>query len=163
MHSGRQLVNAVKRTEDKYQGTFPATYSLFPLATPTFNGVSADVHASIKELTIGRVVHRFEIHSDESRHVAHGKKGARQVFSFHTWHHFCRLEVSLVDTQVLRSQGPIRVRAHCTEGGTRSEVRERANGERNGVGDGNDMGKGTRTETETRKGKRARTRTRREW
>ena len=39
----------------QYRGSFPATYSLLPLAMSTCVEVGSDVHAIIKELAIRRV------------------------------------------------------------------------------------------------------------
>ena len=61
-------------------------------------------------------------------------------------YHFCKQEVVLAGTRHLRSQGPVSVHAHCTEGVTGSEGREEANGAEGeirvggGNGDGNEVG-----------------------
>ena len=47
---------------------------------------------------------------------------------FRTHHHLCRQGVALAGPRQLRSQGPVSVHAHCTEGVTGSEAREGANG-----------------------------------
>ena len=65
-HVGKHLADAVERKKNKYRGSFPATYSLFPLAMSTCGEVGSDVHALIKELDIIRVEHRSETHSNES-------------------------------------------------------------------------------------------------
>ena len=57
-HVGKHLADAVERKKNKYRGSFPATYSLLPLAMSTCGGVGSDVHALIKELAIRRVQHR---------------------------------------------------------------------------------------------------------
>ena len=68
----------------------------------------------------------------------------RQAVSFRTRHHFCRQGVELASTRQLRSQGPVSVHAHRTEGVTVWEGRERANGVGGwiGVGSGNGDGGG---------------------
>ena len=126
--------------------------------------VGSDVDVFIKELAIRRVEHRFEIHSNESQHLAEGKEVGplRQQLSFcfteartciphalsslqtrsdtcgHTADPFGRLGVS--------------VHAHCTKGATGSEGREGANGVggRIGVGGGNGNGNGVGAGTGTR-------------
>ena len=67
-HVGKHLADAVERKKNKYRGSFPATYSLLPLAMSTCGDVGSDVHALIKELAIRRVQHRSETHSNESKH-----------------------------------------------------------------------------------------------
>ena len=89
--------------------------------------------------------HRSEAHSNESQHLAEGTDVAlrrrfsfvlQQALSFHTRHHFGRQEVALVNTRQPRSQGPVSVQAHRTEGVTGSEGPERANGVGGGIGVG---------------------------
>ena len=65
-HVGNHLADAVERKKNKYRGSFPATYSLHPLAMSTCGDVGSDVHALIKELAIRRVQHRSETYSNES-------------------------------------------------------------------------------------------------
>ena len=120
------------------------------------------MRALIKELAIRRVQHRSETHSNESQHLAEGtEKVARlrrrfsfvlqQALSFRTRHHLCRQGVALPSPRQLRSQGPVSVHAHRTEGITGSEEREGANGVGVGIGvgggngDGNGVGAGTGT------------------
>ncbi|CAN0239016.1 unnamed protein product [Ascophyllum nodosum] len=120
-HIGKHLADAVERKKNKYRGSFPATYSLLPLAMSTCGEVDSDVHALIKELAIRRVEHRSETHSNESQHLAEGTEVARlrrrfsfvlqQALSFHTCHHLCRQGVALASTRQLRSQGPASVHA----------------------------------------------------
>ena len=121
-------------TQNKYRGSFPATYSLLPFAISTCGEVDLDVHAPIKELAIRQVEHRSETRSNESQHPAEGKEVARlrrrfffvlqQALSFRTRHHLCRQGVALVSTRPLRSQNPVSVHAHRTEGVTESEGQE---------------------------------------
>ena len=59
-HVGKYLADAVERKKNKYRGSFPATYSLLPLAMSACGDVGSDVHALIKELAIRRVQHRSE-------------------------------------------------------------------------------------------------------
>ena len=101
----------------------------------TCGEVGSDVHALIKELAIRRVEHRSEIHSNESQYVAEGTEVARlrrRFFLFYSRHfHFARVTssaVALASTRQLRSQGPVSVHAHRTEGATGFEGQERANG-----------------------------------
>ena len=99
-HVEKHLADAVERKKNKYRGSFPATYSLLPLAMSTCGEVGSDVHALIKELAIRRVEHRSETHSNESQHLAEGTQVAslprrfsfilQQVLSFRTRHHLCR-------------------------------------------------------------------------
>ena len=99
-HVGTHLADAVERKKNKYGGSFPATYSLLPLAMSTCGEVGSDVHAFIKKLAIRRVEHRSETHSNESQHLAERTEVARlrrqlsfvlqQALSFRTRHHLCR-------------------------------------------------------------------------
>ena len=83
-----------------------------------------------------------------------------QALSFRTRHHLCRQEVALAGTRQLRSQGPVPVHAHRTEGVTGFEGREGANGVEGGVGvgggngdsNGDGDGAGTGTEVEANEG-----------
>ena len=76
-HVGKHLADAVERKKKKYRGSFPATYSLLPLAVSTCGEVGSDVHDLIKEFTIRWVEHRLETHSNESQHLAEGTEVAR--------------------------------------------------------------------------------------
>ena len=127
---GRHLADAVERKKNKYRGSFPATYSLLPLAMSTCGEVGSDVHALIKELAIRRVQHGSETHSNECQHLAEGTDVARlrrrfsfvlhQTLSFRTRHHLCRQGVALASTRQPRSQGPASVQTHRTGGGNRA-------------------------------------------
>ena len=150
-HVRKHLADAVERKKNKYRGSFPATYSLLSLAMSTCSEVGSDVHALIKELAIRRVEHRSETHSNESQHLAEGTKVARQqrfsfvlqqALSFRTRHHLCRQGVALASTRQLRSQGPVSVQAHRTEGVTGCEGQEGANGVGGGIGVGGGNGDG---------------------
>ena len=151
-HVGKHLADAVERKKNKYRGSFPATYSLLPLAMSTFGDVGSDVHALIKELAIRRVQHRSETYSSESRHLAEGTEIARlrrrfsfvlqQALSFRTRHHLCRQGVALASTRRPHSQGPASVQAHRTGGVTGSEGQEGANGVGGGIGVGGGNGDG---------------------
>ena len=83
-HVGKHLADAVERKKNKYRGSFPATYSLLPLAMSTCGEVGSDVHVLIKELAIRRVEHRSETHSNESQHLVEGTEigRLRRRFSF---------------------------------------------------------------------------------
>ena len=140
--------------------TFPGTESSYPRPSQSLKHscgeVGSDVHALIKELAIRRVQHRSETHSNESQHLAEGTEVARlwrrfsfvlqQALSFLTRHHLCRQGVEHASTRQLRSQGPVSVQAHRTEGVTGSEGQEGANGVGGeivvggGNGDGNGVG-----------------------
>ena len=153
-HVGKHLADAVERKKNKYRGSFPATYSLLPLAMSTCGDVGSDVHALIKELAIRRVQHRSETYSNESQHLAEGTEVARlrrrfsfvlqQALSFRTRHHLCRQGVALASTRWPNSQGPASVQAHRTGGATGSEGQEGAKGGGGGivVGCGNGDGNG---------------------
>ena len=101
----KQLVDAVERKKNKYRGSFPATYSLLPLTVSTCGEVGSNVHALIKQLTIRRVEHRSETHSNEFQHLAEGTgvTNLRRRFSFflqharslRTRHHLCRQGMAL--------------------------------------------------------------------
>ena len=153
-HVGKHLAHAVERKKNKYRGSFPATYSLLPLAMSTCGDVGSDVHALIKELAIRRVQHRSETYSHESQHLADETEVARlwrrfsfvlqQALSFRTRHHLCRQGVALTSTRQPHAQGPASVEAHRTGGVTGSEGQEGANevGGGIGVGGGNGDGNG---------------------
>ena len=154
-HVGKHLADAVEPKKNKYRGSFPATYSLLPLAMSTCGDVGSDVHALIKELAIRRVQHRSETYSNQSQHPAEGTEVARlrrrfsfvlqQAHSFRTRHHLFRQGVALASTRRPHSQGPASVQAHRTGGVTGSEGQEGANG----VGSGMGVGVGTETVTGT--------------
>ena len=153
-HVGKHLADAVERKKNKYRGSFPATYSLLPLAMSTCGDVGSDVHALIKELAIRRVQHRSETYSNESQHLAEGTEVARLRRRFS----FCftagtliphaspslQTGVALASTRRPHSQGPASVQAHRTRGVTGSEGQEGANGVGGeiGVGGGNGDGNG---------------------
>ena len=151
-HVGKHLADAVERKKNKYRGSFPATYSLLPLAMSTCGDVGSDVHALIKELAIRRVQHRWETYSNDSQHLAEGTEVARlrrrfsfvlqQALSFRTRHHLCRQGVALASTRRPHSQGPASVQAHGTGGITGSEGQEGANGVGGGIGVGGGNGDG---------------------
>ena len=95
-HAGKELADAVERKKNKYRGSFPATFSLLPLAMSTCGEVGSDVHALIKELAIRRVDHRSEIHSIGFERTVEGANVARLrrrfpflllALSFRTRHH----------------------------------------------------------------------------
>ena len=118
-HVGKHLADAVERKKNKCRGSFPATYSLLPLAMSTCGEVGSDVHALIKELAIRRVEHRSETHSNEFQHLAEGTEVARlrrrfsfalqQALSFRMRHHLCRQGVTFASTRQLHSQCPASV------------------------------------------------------
>ena len=132
--------------------SFPATYSLLPLAMSTCGDVGSDMHALIKELAIRRVQHRSETYSNDSQHLAEGTEVARlrrrfsfvlqQELSCRTRHHLCRQGVALASTRQPHSQGPASVQAHRTGGATGSEGQEGANGVGGGIGVGGGNGDG---------------------
>ena len=57
-------------------------------------------------------------------------------------HHICRQRVALAGSRQLRSEGPVSVHAHRTEGVSGLEAREGANGIGGGNGNGNGGGNG---------------------
>ena len=149
---GEHLADAVEWKENKYRGSFPATYSILPFVMSTCGEVGSDVHALIKELAIRRVEYRLETHSNESLHLVEGTEVAclrrrfsfvlQQALSFRTRHHLCRRGVALASTRQLLSQGPASVQAHRAEGVTGCEGQEGANGIGGGNGDVNGHGDG---------------------
>ena len=56
-----------------------------------------------------------------------------QPFSFRTRHHLCKQGVALASTRQLRSQDPVSVNAHRTEGVTGCVEREDTNGIMGGI------------------------------
>ena len=151
-HVGKHLADAVERKKNKYRGSFPATYSLLPLAMSTCGDVDSDVHALINKLAIRRVQHRLETYSNECQLLAEGTEVARlrrrfsfvsqQALSFRTRHHLCRQGVALASTRRPHSQGLASVQAHRTGGVTGSEGQKRANGVGGGIGVGGGNGDG---------------------
>ena len=151
-HVGKHLADAVELKKNNYRGSFPATYSLLPLAMSTCGDVGSDVHALIKQLAIRRVQHRSETYSNESQHLAEGTEVARlrrrfsfvlqQALSFRTRHHLCKQGVALASTRQPHAQGPASVQAHRTGGVTGSEGQEGANGVGGGIGVGGGNGDG---------------------
>ena len=153
-HVGKHLADAVERKKNKYRGSFPATYSLLPLAMSTCgDDVGSDVHALIKELAIRRVQHRSETYSNESQYLAEGTEVARlrRQFSFvlqQAHSHSARVTISPDRGWRLRapdspiSQGPASVQAHRTGGVTGSERQEGVNGVGGGIGVGGGNGDG---------------------
>ena len=130
-HAAKHLADAVVSKKNKYRGSFPATYSLLPLAISTCGEADSDVHTLMKELATRRVNHRSEIHSNESQHLAEGTQVAclqrrfsfvlQQALSFRPRHHLCRQGGALAGTRQLRSQGPVSVHACCNDGVTSFE------------------------------------------
>ena len=153
-HAGKYLADAVDQKKNKYRGSFPATYSLIPLAMSPCDEVGSDVHALIKELAIRLEQHRAEIHSSESKHQAEGTEVARlrrrftfvlqQALSFRTRHHLYRQGVALPSTRQPRSRRPGVCTSASYRGVTGSEGQEGANrvGGGIGVGGGNEDGTG---------------------
>ena len=155
-HVGKHRADAVERKKNNYRGSFPATYSLLPLAVSTCGDVGSDVHALIKELTIKRVQLRSETHSNESQHLAEGTEVAhprrrfsfvlQQAHPFRTRHHLCRQGVALASTRLRKAR---RLYKRIVPGGNRVRGTGRSergrggigvgsgNGDGNGVGDGN--------------------------
>ena len=70
--TGKHLAEVVERKKNKYRGSFPATYSLLPLAMSTCGELGPDMHALIKELAHRRVNYSPELHSEVSRRLAEG-------------------------------------------------------------------------------------------
>ena len=150
-HVRKHLADTVERKKNKYRGSFPATYSLLPLAMSTCGDLGSDVHALIKELAISRVQNRSETYSNESQHLAEGTEVARlrrrfsfvlqQALSFRTLH-LCGQGVALASTRQPHSQGPASVQAHRTGGVTGSKGQEGENGVGVGIGVGGGNGDG---------------------
>ena len=181
------LADPVELKKNKHRGSFPATYSLLPLAMSTCDEVGSNVYVLIKELAIGRVENRSEIHSDESRRVMKETKVARllqrfsfvlqQALSFRTRHHLCRLGMTLAVTRQLRSQGPVLVQAYCTvprselvKGTVRSQQERGRGWDGDGNGHGDGKGKGStrrrrerRRDRERKRGQQRRRERGREW
>ena len=72
--AGGQPVDAVEWKKTKYGGSFPATYSLLPLDVLMCDEVGSELHAFIKELVIRWVKNSSETYSNESQHLAEGRK-----------------------------------------------------------------------------------------
>ena len=142
--------------KNKYQGSFAATDSLFPLAMSTCGEAGSDVYALNMEFATRRVEHRSEIHSNESQDLAEGSEVARlrrrfsfvleQALLFRWRHHLRRQGMTFAAPRQLHPQNPVTVQANCTERVTRSERQKVANG--NGIGNGNGEGDGDEAEVE---------------
>ena len=142
--------------KNKYQGSFAATDSLFPLAMSTCGEAGSDVYALNMEFATRRVEHRSEIHSNESQDLAEGSEVARlrrrlffvleQALLFRWRHHLCRQGMAFAAPRQLHSQNPVTVQANYTERVTRSERQKGANG--NGNGNRNGDGNGDEAEVE---------------
>ena len=74
--AGKHLADAIEQKKNKYRGSFPASYSLLPLAMSTRGEIGSDVNTLMKKLTIRRVEHRSEMHSNESQHLVEGTEVA---------------------------------------------------------------------------------------
>ena len=98
-HVGKHLADAVERKKIKYRESFPATYSLLPLAMSTCGEVGSDVHALIKELAIRRVEHRLETHTPTSPNIKRkGRKwpvfGGDSLLFYSRHFHSARVTIS---------------------------------------------------------------------
>ena len=51
-HVGKYLADAVERKKNKYRGSFPATYSLLPLAMSTCGDVGSDGYSTGRRHTL---------------------------------------------------------------------------------------------------------------
>ena len=145
-HVEKHLADAAERKKNKYRGSFPATYSLLPLAISTCGDVGSDVHALIKELAIRRVQNRSETYSNKSQHLAEGTEVARlrrrfsfvlqQALSFRTRHHLSRQGVALASTTAPCARPRV-----CTSASYRGGNQVRGTG-RSERGRGRDWGRG---------------------
>ena len=123
-------------------GSFPATYSLLPLAMSTSGEVGPDVHALIKELAIRRAKNSSEVHSEEPRRLAEGTEIAhlrlrfsfvlQQALSFRTRHHICSHGVALTYSHRVRSQDTTSRMKICTD---RNRAQGREGGDAKGTGE----------------------------
>ena len=96
---GVALAEAAKRKHNKYRGTFPATYTLVPLAISMCGTLGADTQALIKAMAVRRVDLTGTALTGQARAAAEGRETAhlRRRFSFvlhqalssRTRHHLC--------------------------------------------------------------------------
>ena len=111
-HVGKHLADAVERKKNKYRGSFPATYSLLPLAMSTCGDVGSDVHALIKELADGYSTGRR--HTPMSPNIwRKGQKkhvfGGDSLLFYSRYSHSARVAISADRGWRLRTpDGPIR-------------------------------------------------------
>ena len=159
-HVGNHLADALERKKNKYRGSFPATYSLLPLAMSTCGDVGSDVHALIKELAIRRVQHRSETYSNESQHLAEGTEVARlrrRISLFYSRHsHSARVTISADRGWRLRAPDgtirKVRRRYKRIVPGVQPDPRGRKERTRSGAGFESGLGSETVTGTWTVKG-----------
>ena len=155
-HVGKHLADAVKRKKNKYRGSFPATYSLLPV--PVVRLAQTSIPSSRARHQTGRA-HVGDtlqrVPTSGGRDGSSASSAAilfflQQALSFHTRRHLCRQRVAIASTRQLRSQCPVSVQAHRTEGVTGSEGQKGTNGVGVGIGvgggngDGNGVGGGNR-------------------
>ena len=83
-HEEEHPTDAVEGKINTHRGSFPATYSLLPLAKSTCGEGGSDVHVLVKELAIRRVEPKSEIHPNKSQNLVEGTEVARlrRRFSF---------------------------------------------------------------------------------
>ena len=97
---GIALIEAAKRKHNKYRGTFPATYSLPPLAISMCGTLGADTQALIKAMAVRRVDLQEPMLTGQARAAAEGRETAhlhrrfsftlQQALSQRTRFHLCR-------------------------------------------------------------------------
>ena len=81
-HAEKLFANTVERKKIKFRDSFPATYSLLPLAMSTLGEAGSGVYALIKKLAIRLAERGSGIHSDESQHLAERAKVGRLRWRF---------------------------------------------------------------------------------
>ena len=76
-HAGNHLTDVVESKNNTGRGSILATSFLLPITWLTCGEAGSDLHTLVKELTITRVEHRSEVHSNDSRNLVEGTGVAR--------------------------------------------------------------------------------------
>ena len=148
-HVGKHLADAVERKKNKYRGSFPATYSLLPLAMSTCWLKRACPHQGARHQTgrakVGDILQWVPTSGGRGRSSTSAVAilfVLQQALSFRTRYHLCRQGVALASTRRPHSQGPASVQAHRNGEVTGSKGQEGANGVGGGIGVGGGNGDG---------------------
>ena len=152
-HVGKHLADAVERKKNKYRGSFPATYSLLPLAMSTCGDVGSDVlcpHQGARHQTgtaeVGDIPQRVPTSGGRDRRSTSSAAILCLFYSRHS--HSARITISADRGWRLRApDSPIRkarrLYKRIVPGGvTGSEGQEGANGTGGGIGVGGGNGDG---------------------
>ena len=70
LHTGNHVANAVDQRNNKYRGSFPATYSFLPHVKLTYGEIGSDLHALVKKLTIRQIEHTGRRYTPTSLNIS---------------------------------------------------------------------------------------------